>query len=148
MSRPLRMEYAGAVYHVTSPGDQRGSIFLTGHDRMRFLETLGRVAELYGWRVHAWCQMTNHYHLLVETPEPILCRGMRQLNGHYAAHFNRANGHVRHVFQDRDKAIFIEHKPSLLEVARYVVLKQYGRKWFARQPDRPISLHLSGKGKL
>ena len=122
MSRPLRMEYAGAVYHVTSRGDQRGSIFHTEHDRMRFLETLGRVVELYGWRVHAWCQMTNHYHLLVETPEPNLCRGMQQLNGHYAAHFNRSNGRVGHVFQGRYKAIFIERESYLLEVARYVVL--------------------------
>ena len=135
MSRPLRMEYAGAVYHVTSRGDQRGSIFHTEHDRMRFLETLGRVAELYGWRVHAWCQMTNHYHLLVETPEPNLCRGMQQLNGHYAAHFNRSNGRVGHVFQGRYKAIFIERESYLLEVARYVVLNPVRAKMVRAAAD-------------
>ena len=115
------MEYAGVVYHVTSRGDQRGSIFLTEQVGMGFLETLGRVAELYGWRVHAWCQMTNHYHLLVDAGTEFVPR-MQQLNGHYAAHFNRANGRVGHVFQGRYKAIFIERESYLLEVARYVVL--------------------------
>ena len=122
MSRPLRMEFAGAFYHVTSRGDQRGSIFLTEHDREEFLSTLARVVELYGWRVHAWCQMTNHYHLLVETPASNLCRGMQQLNGQYSGQFNRVNRRVGHVFQGRYKAIFIERESYLLEVARYVVL--------------------------
>ncbi len=122
MSRPLRMEFAGAFYHVTSRGDQRGSIFVSDHDRTEFLVTLARVVELYGWRIHAWCKMTNHYHLLVETPAPNLCRGMQQLNGQYSGQFNRANRRVGHVFQGRYKAIFIERESYLLEVARYVVL--------------------------
>ena len=93
------MEFAGAFYHVTSHGDQRGSIFLTDHDRAEFLATLARVVELYGWRVHVWCQMTNHYHLLVETPVPDLCRAMQQLNGQYSGQFNRANRRVAMCFK-------------------------------------------------
>ena len=89
MSRPFRMEFSGAFYQVTSRRDQRGPISVTDYGRAEFLLTLARVVDLYGWRVHTWCQMTNHYHLLVETSAPNLCRGMLQLNGQYSAQFNR-----------------------------------------------------------
>ena len=72
MSRPLRLEFANALHHVTSRGDRREPIFVDDADRSMWLETFGQVSGRFNWRCHAWCLMTNHYHLLVETPEPNL----------------------------------------------------------------------------
>ena len=91
-------------------------------DREAWLEVLGQVCRRFNWVCHAWCQMSNHYHLLLETPEANLATGMRQLNGVYTQRFNRAHGRVGHVFQDRYKAILVERDSYLLELARYVVL--------------------------
>lgn len=82
----------------------------------------GQVCKRFNWVGHAWCQMTNHYHILIETPEANLAQGMRQLNGVYTQHFNRAHSRVGHVFQGRYKAILVERDSYLLELARYVVL--------------------------
>ena len=90
MARPLRLEFKGALYHVTSRGDGREDIFLSDGDRLRFLEILGDVWERFNWTIHAHCcQMTNYYHLVVETPDANLSNGMRQLNGVYTQEFNR-----------------------------------------------------------
>src|SRR5689334_24976497 len=83
MARTLRLEYAGAVWYVTSTGNDRHEIFCDDQDRRRFLEVLARVVTGAGWRVHAYVLMSDHYHLLLETPEPTLSKGMRQLNGVY-----------------------------------------------------------------
>jgi len=83
MARPLRIEFPGAVYHVTSRGNARAPIFRGDADRYLFLGTLGDVVEQHGWLCHAYCLMTNHYHLLLETPGANLSRGMRELNGIY-----------------------------------------------------------------
>ena len=80
MSRPLRMEFAGALYHVTSRGDGREDIYLNDRDRQVFYDVLGEVCRQFNWWVHTECQMTNHYHLLIETPEGSLSQGIRQLN--------------------------------------------------------------------
>ena len=122
MSRPLRLEYCGALYHITARGDRRGSIYATEADRRRFNEILSGVVERLGWRVYAWCQMTNHYHLLVETPGANLSAGMQALNGVYSSYFNRAHGRVGHVFQGRYTAIVVERESYLLELSRYIVL--------------------------
>ena len=121
MSRPLRLDHAGALWHVTSRGNERREVFHDDADRREFLRLLGRTADLFGWKVHAWVLMGNHYHLLVGTPEATLSRGMRQLNGDYAQHFNRRHGRDGHVFQGRFKAILVQREAHLLEVARYVV---------------------------
>jgi REP element-mobilizing transposase RayT len=121
MSRPLRLDHAGALWHVTSRGNERHDVFLDDEDRREFLRFLGRSVELFGWKLHAWVLMGNHYHLLVGTPEATLSRGMRQLNGDYAQHFNRRHGRDGHVFQGRYKAILVQREAHLLEVARYVV---------------------------
>lgn len=122
MARPLRLEFGGALYHVTARGDGRENIFLADGDRHVFLEGLAEVWERFNWTVHAYCLMSNHYHLLVETPDANLSRGMRQLNGVYTQRFNRAYDRVGHVFQGRYKAIVVEKDAHLLELARYVVL--------------------------
>jgi putative transposase len=122
MARPLRLEFAGATYHVTARGDGREDIYLSDADRRLFLAVLGRVAERFNWTIHAYCLMSNHYHLLVETPEGNLSKGMRQLNGVYTQDFNRTHHRVGHVFQGRYKAILVEKEAYLLELVRYVVL--------------------------
>lgn len=122
MARPLRIEYEGAVYHITSRGNARERIFFTDSDREAFLEILDQVAERYGWICHAYCLMTNHYHLLVETPNANLSRGMRHLNGVYTQRVNQQMKRTGHIFQGRFKSILIEKESHLLEVARYIVL--------------------------
>ena len=122
MSRPLRLELSGGLYHVTSRGNRREDIFVDDVDREAWLETLAQCCERYNWAIHAWCQMTNHYHLIVETAEGNLSAGMRQLNGVYTQKLNRRHARVGHVFQGRFKGILVERDSYLLELARYVVL--------------------------
>jgi putative transposase len=122
MSRPLRIEYPGAVYHVTSRGNDKKPIFKDDHDRECFLNALQNVNKRYHWICHAYCLMTNHYHLLIETPDGNLTIGMRQLNGVYTQLFNKWHGKTGHIYQGRYKAILIQKESHLLEVCRYVVL--------------------------
>jgi len=89
MARPLRIEFPGALYHVTSRGNARQRVFRDDRDRETFLATLAWVVARCRWRCHAYCLMDNHIHLLIETPQPNLPRGMRQLNGVYTQRFNR-----------------------------------------------------------
>lgn len=122
MARPLRIEYPAAVYHVSSRGNARRAIFKDERDRGLFLTRLARINERYHWLCHAYCLMINHYHLVVETPEGNLSRGMRQLNGVYTQNYNRRHRRAGHVLQGRYKAILIQKESHLLEVCRYVVL--------------------------
>jgi putative transposase len=122
MARPLRLEFPGAVYHLTSRGNARQKIFFTDLDRELFLKALSQVISRYSWICHAYCLMANHYHLLVETPKANLSIGMRQLNGIYTQSFNRAHKRVGHLFQGRFKAILVEKESYLLELCRYIVL--------------------------
>ena len=122
MARPLRIEYEGAVYHITSRGNAYQDIFLDDADREKFLELLNQTVERFNWLCHAYCLMSNHYHLLIETIDPTLSRGMRQLNGVYTQAFNRRHNRVGHVFQGRYKAILVEKEAYLLELSRYIVL--------------------------
>jgi len=122
MARPLRLESAGALYHVTARGDRGEDIYLDDADREDFLALLGEVCDRFNWAIHAYCLMTNHYHLLVETPDGNLSRGMRQLNGVYTQASNRRRRRVGHVFQGRYKAILVQKEAYLLELSRYVVL--------------------------
>ena len=122
MSRPLRILLPGGIYHVTSRGNRREPIFAGPRDRSLWLDVLTRTCRRANWRVHAWCQMDNHYHLVVETPDGNLSFGMRHLNGVFTQRINRARGQQGHVFQGRFHAVLIERETHLLEVLRYVVL--------------------------
>jgi putative transposase len=122
MTRPLRIEYPGAVYHITSRGNEKKPVFKDDQDRINFLNTLQHVNRRYNWICHAYCLMTNHYHLLIETPDGNLAIGMRQLNGVYTQLFNKRHQRNGHLFQGRYKAILIQKDSHLLEVCRYVVL--------------------------
>src|SRR4030067_1960101 len=108
MARPLRIEYPGAVYHITSRGNEKKLIFKDEEDREIFLDTLSQVDKRYNWLCHAYCLMNNHYHLIIETPDGNLSAGMRQLNGVYTQTFNRQYNRVGHLFQGRYKGILIQ----------------------------------------
>lgn len=122
MARPLRLAFAGGVYHVTARGNERKAIVRDDSDRARFVDTLAAMVERYRVRCHAWVLMDNHYHLLLETPSPNLSQALRHLNGVYTQTFNRRHRRVGHLFQGRFKAIVVEKDAYLLELCRYVVL--------------------------
>lgn len=122
MTRPLRIEFPGALYHVTARGDQHSAIYRDDTDRYIWLEVLGLVCARFHLVVHAYCLMTNHYHLMLETAEGNLAQGMRQLNGIYSQRINRRHGLVGHVFQGRYHAVLVQKEGHLLELARYLVL--------------------------
>ena len=123
MARPLRLEHPGALWHVTSRGNERRNIFRSDRDRLFFLDLLAEVIDLHRWILHAWVLMSNHYHLLVETPIPNLSRGAKRLNEVYANEFNFRHHRVGHLFQGRFKGILVEPESShMLELTRYIVL--------------------------
>jgi REP element-mobilizing transposase RayT len=108
MSRPLRIQYPGAVYHVMARGNHGQGIFQDDRDRQCFLETLGEACEKTGWRIHACVLMDNHYHLLVETPEGNLAEGMKWVQGAYTQRYNRRHKLFGHLFQGRYKAVIVD----------------------------------------
>jgi putative transposase len=122
MSRPLRLDFEDAIHHVTARGNAREPVYRDEIDRALWKETLAHTVERFGWIVLAYCQMGNHFHLLLETPRPNLSRGMRQLNGLYAQRFNRRHGRVGHLFQARFHASLVERGEHLLALAAYVPL--------------------------
>lgn len=139
MARPLRLEFPGALYHVTSRGNAQGDIYLSDTDRVAWLDTLGDVCRRFNWVCHAYCLMGNHYHILIETPDANLSKGMRQLNGVYTQWFNRAHQRVGHVFQGRFKGILVDRDTYLMELARYVVLNPVRAKMVKRVDQWPWS---------
>ncbi len=146
MARPLRIEYPGAVYHITSRGNAKRPIFKDDRDRKRFLEILSSVVKRYNWLCYGYCLMDNHYHLLIETPDANLSKGMRQLNGVYTQAFNRTHKSVGHVFQGRYKAILVEKESYLLELCRYVVLNPVRAGIVKRPEDWRWSSYISTVG--
>ena len=108
MARPLRIEFPGALYHVTSRGDRQEAMYDHDDDRQMFLAILGDVVKRWHWLCHAYCLMGNHYHLVIETPDGNLAKGMRQLNGVYTQNSTQRHGRVGHLFQGRYKAILID----------------------------------------
>lgn len=117
MARPLRIELSGGLHHITSRGDRREDIYFSDIDREAWLALLGQVCARFNGVCQAYCLMSNHYHLVIETPEGNLARGMRQLNGVYTQMVNRTHGRVGHVFQGRYQAILVEKDSYLLALA-------------------------------
>ncbi len=122
MARPLRIEFPGAVYHVTSRGDRREAIFEDDADRQGFLDVLALGLARFDAQMLAYCLMGNHYHLVVYTRQANLSLLMRHANGVYTQDYNRRHGKVGHLFQGRFKAILVDRETYLLEVCRYVEL--------------------------
>jgi REP element-mobilizing transposase RayT/AraC-like DNA-binding protein len=122
MARPLRICFPGAVYHVITRGNAKEAIVRDDIDGAAFLRTLARVVERFGWLCHSYCLMDNHYHLVIETPQPNLSNGMRQLNGLHAQFFNARYNRCGLVFQSRFRSLLVQKDSYLLAVSRYVVL--------------------------
>ncbi|MHB1174723.1 MAG: REP-associated tyrosine transposase [Sulfuriferula sp.] len=146
MSRPVRIEFPGALYHVTARGDRREDIFEDGQDRRMFLSALEQVIARFNWACHAWCLMDNHYHLLIQTPDGNLSKGMRQLNGVYTQASNRRHQRVGHLFQGRFKAILVDSDAYLLELSRYVVLNPVRAGMVKKPADWPWSSYRASVG--
>lgn len=148
MTRPLRIELAGGLYHVTSRGDRRENIYDDDKDREKWLTILGHVCERFNWRCHAYCLMDNHYHFVVETAGENLSKGMRQLNGVYTQYFNRQYNRVGHVFQGRFKSILVERETYLLELSRYVILNPVRARMVNKVDDWEWSSYLAMQAKV
>src|SRR4051812_9739158 len=122
MTRPLRLEFPGALYHVTCRGNRRSRIYRDDADRAAWLDVLALVCERHHCVVYSYCLMSNHFHLMVETVEANLGFAMRLLNSAYTQHFHRRHRTVGHLFQGRYKAILVQKEAYLLELSRYIVL--------------------------
>ena len=124
MARKLRVEYPGAIYHVMNRGDRREPIFGDDADRKQFVESLGEACVRSGWEVQAYCLMPNHFHLVVETPQPTLVAGMKWLLGTYTGRFNRRHKQFGHLFSGRYKSLIVDGSGSgyLRTVCEYVHL--------------------------
>lgn len=148
MARPLRLEFPGAVYHITARGNAQQAIFDDDDDRQRFLHLLGREVLQQNWFCYAYCLMDNHYHLLLETPEANLSWGMRRLNGNYGQSYNLRHRQVGHLLQGRYKAILVERESHLMELCRYVVLNPVRASMATRVEKWPWSSYQATVGKV
>jgi REP element-mobilizing transposase RayT len=136
-----RAEYESGTYHVFNRGNRKQPIYGTDDDRRRYLTTLGRVTLRMSWRCLAYCLMGNHMHLLVETREPNLGKGMHRLHGSYAQYFNRRHGHVGHLFQDRFQAVPMASDAQLFMVAAYIARNPVDAGLCETAVDWPWSSH-------
>jgi len=134
VARPLRIEYTGAFYHITSRGNERKEVFKSQRDREKFLFYLESATERYGAIIHVYCLMDNHYHLLIETPVGNLSQIMHHINGAYTTYFNAKRERSGHLFQGRYKAILIEADEYAKELSRYIHLNPV-RAGVAENPE-------------
>lgn len=134
MPFPLRLQFAGAVYHVATRATGPSELFRDREDRLRFLRILEYVVRKYGWRVHMYCLMVTHYHLVLTTPEPNIARGMQLLNSVYARTFNERHSRLGHLVAARYSASLIESDGHAFETCRYVPLNPVRSK-LSRKPE-------------
>lgn len=139
MARPLRIEYPGAHYHVTARGNEQKNIFKSQKDRERFLSYLKSSVQRYGAVIHTYCLMSNHYHLLLETPDGNLSQIMRHINGAYTTYFNAKRQRAGHLFQGRYKAILVQADEYAQELSRYIHLNPVKAGIAVRPEDFPWS---------
>ncbi|KTD75196.1 transposase [Legionella waltersii] len=143
MVRSLRIEYPGALYHITSRGNKKENIYLSDNDRVLFLDIFSKVSLKCSWVCYAYCLMSNHYHFLIETPLGNLSKGMQLLNGIYTQKFNQTHNRVGHIFQGRFKGILVEKDNYLLELSRYIVLNPVRAQMVFSVGDWPWSSYHS-----
>ncbi len=143
MARPLRIEYEGAFYHVTARGNEKRKIFFSRKDYEKFKEYLAEAREKYRFRLHAYVLMTNHYHLLIETPEKNLSRLMHYINSSYTTYTNVKRKRSGHLFQGRYKAIVIDRDSYLLELSRYIHLNPVRVNMAGNPEEYPYSSYVS-----
>ena len=133
MPRPLRVQFPGAIYHVTAQANRSEALFLASDDYRVFWAFLGLVAGVHEWEIHAWSLMTTHYHLLLTTPKGDLAAGMHRLNSRYAHWFNDAHNEVGHTFRRRYGAKLVETEEHLVWCYRYIAMNPVK----ARMVERP-----------
>ncbi len=134
MTRALRIKIPGGLYHIYARGIDRGDIFQDDNDREKFLEVFQKCITDSNWKCYAYCLMRNHYHILIESADGDISRGMRQLNGVYAQYFNWKHDRVGPLYQGRFKAILVDRENYFLELCRYIVLNPV-RAGIVRSPE-------------
>lgn len=148
MARPLRIEYPGAFYHIISRGNAGDPIYKTRRDRDKFLEYLSTMVARFGVKIHTYCLMTNHYHLLVETPEPNLSRAIQWLNVSYATYFNIKRDRRGHLIQGRYKSILVDADAYIKHLSRYIHLNPKKANMVDAIADHPWSSYPAIIGKI
>ncbi len=146
--RPLRPQIAGGIYHVTSRGNRGQTIYGDLTDRAFWFGLCSQTVAECGWLCHVYCQMTNHFHLLVETPEANISDGMQSLNSEHAQWFNWRYGYRGHLFQGRFHSVLVEDADHFLELSRYVVLNPVRAGLCARADDWPWSSYAATAGSV
>jgi len=144
--RPLRIESAGGLFHVTARGNRRGAIFHSDNDRLTWLAMLGEACARFNAQVLAYCQMTNHFHLVIVTLDGCLPQLMRYLNGKYAQYVNRTHKLVGHLYQGRYHAVLCQDRLYRQALCRYVELNPVHARMVARPADWPWSSHRATMG--
>lgn len=147
MARALRIEYPGAYYHVINRGNAGQAVFKSKRDREKFLEYLATMVDRYALRLHCYCLMTNHYHLLIQTPEANLSRSIHWLNASYAMYFNTKRGRHGHLFQGRFKSILIDADEYFKHLSRYIHLNPIRVNMVEHLADYPWSSYRAFIGK-
>jgi putative transposase len=143
VARKPRQEVAGGVFHVYNRGNDRRPIYVDDQDYRRYVDRLAATVARHGWRCLAYCLMPNHMHLLVETPQPNLGKGMQMLHGEYGAEFNRRHGRDGHVFGGRFKASLIRTSARFVEMVGYIALNPVAAQLCRRPEDWPWSSHVA-----
>ncbi len=142
MARPLRIQYEGAVYHVTCRGNERREIFKDDNDRKRFLQILLQSLAVYSIKLYSYVLMSNHFHLLVETPKGNLAEFMRKFNITYTGYFNRRHNRSGHLYQGRYKSILVDKNAYLSVLSRYIHLNPVRIKSMEKTPDNEKARYL------
>ncbi|MBF0217542.1 MAG: transposase [Candidatus Omnitrophica bacterium] len=135
MSRPLRIEYPGAMYHVTSRGNEKKDIFYSPRDKDKFLEIISSSHDKFKIILHSFCLMTNHYHLLIETTKANLSKCMQFINSAYTNYFNKKRARYGHLFQHRYTGILVEEESYLIRLSRYLHLNPVRAKMSKKPED-------------
>ena len=148
MARPLRITYPGAFYHVTTRGNERGNIFKSRRDREKFLSYLESATIRYGAKIHAYCLMSNHFHLLLETPLGNLSEIMQHINGAYTTYFNVKRKRAGHLFQGRFTAILVEADEYAAELSRYIHLNPVRAAMASKPEEYPWSSYHAYIGNI
>jgi len=148
MARPLRIEYPGAYYHLINRGNAGEKIFKSIRDREKFLEYLAKAVERFGIVIHTYCLMSNHYHIIVETPQANLSTAIQWLNVSYAAYYNKKRQRSGHLFQGRFKALLVDADEYLSQLSRYIHLNPVRAKMFDAPADYRWSSYPAFIGKV
>ena len=143
MARPLRIEYEGAFYHITARGNERKKVFFSNADYERFKAYLEKAQDKYGYVLHCYILMHNHYHLLIETPNSNMSKLMHYLNGSYTGYINRRRKRSGHLFQGRYKSILVDADSYLLELSRYIHLNPVRANMVSTPEEYPYSSYTS-----